>query len=59
LNTAQFYWADENRFAEGDKTGYKVGMSPIKRTSHAVYDLKYHMVCGMDSEISQDDIDLK
>ena len=21
-------------------------MSPIKRTSHAVYDLKYHMVCA-------------
>jgi hypothetical protein len=57
LNTAQFSWADENRFAEGDKTGYKVGMSPIKRTSHTFYDLKYRN--GMDSEISQDDIDLK
>jgi putative transposase len=44
LNTAQLCWADENRVAEGDKTWYKLGMSPIKRTSHAVYDLKYHMV---------------
>jgi hypothetical protein len=44
LNTAQLCWADENRVAEGDETWYKLGMSPIKRTSHAVYDLKYHMV---------------
>jgi putative transposase len=44
LNTAQLCWADENRVAESDKTWYKLGMSPIKRTSHAVYDLKYHMV---------------
>ena len=35
---------DENRFAEGEQTWYKLGMSPIRRTSHAVYDLKYHMV---------------
>jgi putative transposase len=36
--------SNENRVAEGDGTWYKLGMSPIKRTSHAVYDLKYHMV---------------
>jgi putative transposase len=30
--------------SRSDKTGYKYCMSPIKRTSHAVYDLKYHMV---------------
>ena len=30
--------------SRSDKTWYKYCMSPIKRTSHAVYDLKYHMV---------------
>jgi hypothetical protein len=33
---------DENRFAGGKET-YKLGMSPSRRTSHAVYDLKYQM----------------
>jgi putative transposase len=44
LNTAWLCWADENRIAEGDKAWYESGMSPIKRSSHAVYDLKYHLV---------------
>ena len=35
---------DENRVAEGDKTWYTLGMSPIRRTRHAVFDLKYHIV---------------
>ena len=35
---------DENRLAEGDKTWYTLGMSPIRRTRHAVFDLKYHIV---------------
>jgi putative transposase len=30
--------------SRSDETCYKYCMSPIKRTSHAVYDLKYHMV---------------
>ena len=30
--------------SRSDKTWYKYCVSPIKRTSHAVYDLKYHMV---------------
>jgi putative transposase len=30
--------------SRSDGTWYKYCMSPIKRTSHAVYDLKYHMV---------------
>ena len=30
--------------SRSDKTCYKYRMSPIKRTSHAVYDLKYHVV---------------
>ncbi|MGD0918210.1 MAG: IS200/IS605 family transposase [Thermodesulfobacteriota bacterium] len=30
--------------SRSEKTCYKYCMSPIKRTSHAVYDLKYHMV---------------
>jgi putative transposase len=30
--------------SRSDKTWYKYCMSAIKRTSHAVYDLKYHMV---------------
>jgi putative transposase len=30
--------------SRSDKEWYKYCMSPIKRTSHAVYDLKYHMV---------------
>jgi putative transposase len=30
--------------SRSDKTWYKYCMSSIKRTSHAVYDLKYHMV---------------
>jgi putative transposase len=35
---------DENRLAEGDKTWYTLGMSPIRRTRPAVFDLKYHIV---------------
>ncbi len=35
---------DEIRFAEGEETWYTLGMSPVKRTRHAVYDLKYHLV---------------
>jgi putative transposase len=30
--------------SRSDETCYKYCMSPIRRTSHAVYDLKYHMV---------------
>ena len=30
--------------SRSDKTWYQYCMSLIKRTSHAVYDLKYHMV---------------
>jgi putative transposase len=30
--------------SRSDKTWYKYCMSSVKRTSHAVYDLKYHMV---------------
>ena len=37
-------WVDENRLAEGDETWYTLGMSPVRRTRHAVYDLKYHLV---------------
>ena len=35
---------DEIRFAEGEETWYTLGMSPVKWTRHAVYDLKYYLV---------------
>ncbi len=49
LDTPQLGWGEESEFAEGEavdrigKSWYKGGVA-IRRTKHAVYELKYHLV---------------